>query len=287
MSVSENENSTAGFWKNRFRITIQEESTFQERKAFLVSGRRLVAALFGSVGFIVCFVYFIVAHTPLTEYVVPGYMSSEYRKSVGIAKAQSDGALLELEVNARYLDNIKTIIGGGVPSSVDTGLLEVDLIEGVVIPGADSVDLALRERVESEDKYSLNRGGAVSGWGGGVGFQPVVGAISGEFDLTQNHVGVDILAAEGVLVHSVDDGTVVVSDFTAKHGYVIAVQHRNDRLSIYKHNSSLLKVVGNIVKAGDVIATVGNSGTNSSGPHLHFEWWVRGVPTDPSLWLHN
>jgi murein DD-endopeptidase MepM/ murein hydrolase activator NlpD len=77
----------------------------------------------------------------------------------------------------------------------------------------------------------------------------------------------------------------LISDYTVEHGYVIAIQHRNNRISIYKHNASLLKEVGELVQMGDVIASVGNSGTQTTGPHLHFEWWVNGQPIDPAPWL--
>lgn len=119
----------------------------------------------------------------------------------------------------------------------------------------------------------------------GFDFQPVVGGVSDVFDLSAGHRGVDIEAAEGVLIHSVDDGTVLMSDYTVEHGYVIVVQHRNNRVSIYKHNASLLKEVGDLVKKGSAIASIGNSGTQTTGPHLHFEWWVNGQPIDPSPWL--
>jgi murein DD-endopeptidase MepM/ murein hydrolase activator NlpD len=119
----------------------------------------------------------------------------------------------------------------------------------------------------------------------GFDFQPVGGGISDGFDLSHGHFGVDLEAAEGVLVHAVDDGTVLISDYTVEHGYVIAIQHRNNRISIYKHNASLLKEVGELVQMGDVIASVGNSGTQTTGPHLHFEWWVNGQPIDPTPWL--
>ena len=59
------------------------------------------------------------------------------------------------------------------------------------------------------------------------------------------------------------------------------IQHKDDYLSIYKHNSILLKDVGDFVLAGEHVAVIGNSGELSSGPHLHFELWHKGVPVNP------
>ena len=80
-------------------------------------------------------------------------------------------------------------------------------------------------------------------------------------------------------------GTVVMSDWTSKTGYVIGIQHKNNFFSIYKHNSLLLKSIGDFVKAGEPVAVIGNSGELSSGPHLHFELWRLGVPVNPEDYI--
>ncbi|MCK5776626.1 MAG: M23 family metallopeptidase, partial [Bacteroidales bacterium] len=56
-------------------------------------------------------------------------------------------------------------------------------------------------------------------------------------------------------------------------------------ISVYKHNSSLLKKAGEYINAGDLIAIIGNSGELSSGPHLHFELWVNGTAVDPMKYI--
>jgi murein DD-endopeptidase MepM/ murein hydrolase activator NlpD len=66
---------------------------------------------------------------------------------------------------------------------------------------------------------------------------------------------------------------------------VIQVQHANNMVSVYKHNSALLMHEGDMVKAGQSIAFIGNSGDFSDGPHLHFELWQNGVPLDPTAYI--
>ena len=275
------------FWRQRFRITIQEESTFHERRAYLLSGRRISSIVIGAVFSVSVISYAIIAYTPLTEFLVPGFIAKQFREDVTMTRKQSDSALATLSIQEKYLSNLKLILSGEVPFEelevVDSVLNSTEV---VVIPEAGDVDIAFRNRIEEEDRFMLRRGKDVDGLIG-FEFQPVKGFITSGFDLSHGHIGVDIEAEDGKLVHSVDDGTVLMSDFTVEHGYVLVIQHRNDRVSIYKHNSSLLMEVGDLVRMGDVVASVGNSGTQTSGPHLHFEWWVNGQPMDPAPWLNH
>ncbi|MDZ7605241.1 MAG: M23 family metallopeptidase [Cyclobacteriaceae bacterium] len=82
-------------------------------------------------------------------------------------------------------------------------------------------------------------------------------------------------------VKAVADGTVIFADWTSDSGNVIAIQHRSNLISVYKHNSALMKKVGNIVSSGQVIAIIGNTGEFTTGPHLHFEMWYNGHPINP------
>ena len=116
-------------------------------------------------------------------------------------------------------------------------------------------------------------------------FPPVEGYISQHFDPSEDHNAMDIITAANAPVKAVDDGTVIFAEWCAQTGNVIIIQHPNNLISIYKHNSVLLKKVGTFVGRGEVIALVGNSGELTTGPHLHFELWVDGSPTDPEKFI--
>jgi murein DD-endopeptidase MepM/ murein hydrolase activator NlpD len=96
---------------------------------------------------------------------------------------------------------------------------------------------------------------------------------------------VDVVCATNELVKSVLDGTVILASWTLETGYIIEIQHENNIISVYKHNSQLLKKVGNKVKVGEAIAIVGNSGELSTGPHLHFELWYEGKSVNPEDYI--
>ena len=251
----------------------------------MLSGRRITSIVVGFVFSVAIITYSIIAYTPLTELLIPGYIAEQFREDVSFTRQQTDSALATLSVHEKYLSNIKLILRGETPLENIKENDSLQSVEVVVIPDAGEEDLAFRNRIEEEDRFNLRRGPAELNGLIGFEFQPIKGAITSDFDLSHGHLGVDIESEEGMLVHSVDNGTVLMSDFTVEHGYVLVIQHKNDRLSIYKHNSSLLKEVGDLVRMGDVVAAVGNSGTQTSGPHLHFEWWVDGQPIDPVPWL--
>jgi len=110
---------------------------------------------------------------------------------------------------------------------------------------------------------------------------PVSGDVTSSFDLQKNHFGVDISAAKNTAVKAAANGVVISSGYTVETGYSIAIQHPNNVVTMYKHNSVLLKETGSAVKAGEAIAIIGNSGESTSGPHLHFEVWYKGRPANP------
>jgi murein DD-endopeptidase MepM/ murein hydrolase activator NlpD len=112
-------------------------------------------------------------------------------------------------------------------------------------------------------------------------FSPITGFISDRYNLKTGHFGIDIVAKTNEPVKCIADGTVLISSWTQDSGYVIAVQHSSNLISLYKHNAVLLKKVGTFVTAGDIISIVGNSGEMTDGPHLHFELWYNGNSLNP------
>jgi murein DD-endopeptidase MepM/ murein hydrolase activator NlpD len=110
---------------------------------------------------------------------------------------------------------------------------------------------------------------------------PISGSINFGFSLDKKHYGVDIAAPKNTPIKSVADGFIIAADWTLETGNTIAVQHLNNVVSFYKHNSSNLKKVGDKVKTGEAIAIIGNTGEHTTGPHLHFELWKDGKAVNP------
>ena len=98
--------------------------------------------------------------------------------------------------------------------------------------------------------------------------------------------GVMISANAGTQVHAVHGGRVVFADWLRGAGQLVILDHGNGYLSLYGHNQTLLKSAGDIVKAGDVISTVGNSGGQAT-PALYFAIRQQGRPSDPAQWCRT
>jgi murein DD-endopeptidase MepM/ murein hydrolase activator NlpD len=112
--------------------------------------------------------------------------------------------------------------------------------------------------------------------------KPAEGFISKPFDADHGHNGNDYVMKENSPVFASAGGYIVFADYTPNYGYSIIINHQENYVTKYLHCSSLLKKNGDIVRQGELIALSGNSGSESTGPHLHFEIWEDGKPINPS-----
>jgi len=98
------------------------------------------------------------------------------------------------------------------------------------------------------------------------------------------HEGIDFLVDTGTAVHAAAGGLVVVAQFHPQYGNVVDIDHGNDFVTRYAHNSKLLVKAGDLVQRGAIIAESGSTG-RSTGPHVHFEVRYKGVAQNPNRFL--
>jgi len=268
---------------HKYRFVIMTDSSFEEKLSVKLS--RLNVLAFAGIIVFVCFfsTLILISYTPLSEY-VPGKSSAEVQKGLIALSLKSDSLESILLKRAVYLENINNIISG---NELITPIEGEDITlkqEGEIVFEKSKEDSLLRVSVEAEDKSSLYIK-SVSENNYLMFFTPLTGLISDGYNSKTKHFGVDLVAKEKSRISSVLDGTVIISHWTSETGHVIAIQHKNDYISLYKHNSLLLKEVGDFVNAGDHVAIIGNSGELSSGPHLHFELWHKGAPVNPENYI--
>lgn len=269
--------------RNDYRLILQEEGTFAEKWALRVKPGQLRWMAAATVVAIIGLTYAIIALTPLREWVVPGYVSTETRQMQKEAWMATDSLSRELNIQAQYLENMIAVIEGRLsPESLMETPEETPSANGPSAAENTNPSLErLRIEVAEEDAFSIGRSGGLDNTG--LWLSPVDGQISDGWNPAVGHWGIDLVAPENSPVKAAGSGTVVFAGFTAGGGHTVILQHAGDKLSVYMHNSRLEVSAGDRVTQGEVVAIIGNSGDHSTGPHLHFEWWERGVPIDPAL----
>jgi murein DD-endopeptidase MepM/ murein hydrolase activator NlpD len=273
-------------WITKYRFVILNSENFEERLSFKVSRIAVFIFVVLSIAVLVGGTSALIAFTPVREY-IPGYTSSDIRKKVVALNEVSDSLIIELEQNRRYLANIKNIVSGNpVDQELSDSISNPDFKQEIVFE-KNIEDSLLRVQIETEEKFNLfsNTNQKNNQIYNVLFFKPIEGIVTETFDAEKNHFGVDIVSKENELIKSTLDGVVMFANWTAETGNVIAVLHENNLISIYKHNSVLLKKDGDKVGAGDPIAIIGNSGKWSSGPHLHFELWYKGKAINPEQYI--
>jgi murein DD-endopeptidase MepM/ murein hydrolase activator NlpD len=267
------------------------DDTLEERFTFRLSRMNVFIAL-GTLTIVLIFLTSIlIAFTPLREY-IPGYTSVGLTKKLYRLQMKTDSIERDLASKERFMQNIKDIINGrDLTEDKPVVMDSMKRYDNIKLKRSPE-DSLLRVDVESQTKYSLYKMETIEPAGqkkpsvaGILFFCPLKGIITNGFDPAHRHYGVDIVAKQNEAVKTVLDGTILFSTWTLETGYVIAIQHSRNLVSVYKHNSAILKKPGDYVRAGEPIAIVGETGELVTGPHLHFELWNDGNALDPKDYI--
>ena len=270
---------------HKYRLIILNEDTFEERFAIKLTRLNVFVLMSISTILLIAATTVLIAFTPLREY-IPGYSSTSLKRKAAQLSYKTDSIQQAIAINQQYLESIKRVLKGDVStvnfnkdSIINAAEIDLNLIN--LIPSAE--DSLLREKVDKEDKYNLFE--SATSKVNFVLFPPVNGTISEGYSVQDKHYAIDIVVAKDTPVKATADGTVILAEWTTQTGYVVVIEHTNGLISVYKHNASLTKAQGDLVKSGEVIAISGNAGELTTGPHLHFELWSNGYPINPTTFI--
>jgi murein DD-endopeptidase MepM/ murein hydrolase activator NlpD len=269
--------------KSRYRLVIMNNETLEEKASFNLRPLNVFVTTGLVIILLITLTTFLIAFTGLREY-IPGYADLKTQWRVYTLAMKADSMEQKLHSRDIYLNNLRSIINGKASVVPEIRTSEKDNRYDTIhrLPKSPE-DAELRTFIESQDATTApENAGNTNNF---LFFAPVKGTVTNNFDAVNKHYGIDIVAEANKAIKATLDGTVVFSNFTSETGYVIAIQHSNNFFSLYKHNSALLKKAGDYVKAGEVIAIIGNSGELTDGPHLHFELWFNGTPIDPKQYI--
>ena len=271
--------------KDQYRLIIYNDTTFQSVWSIKLSRLKVFTytSLFSAV--IIILVTLLIATTSLREY-IPGYPKAEYRQMLVRTVLKIDSLEYELRIRDDFINSIKAVFTGEIPDNNRY----VDLSStpySIETPGYNH-DSIFQDKLLAEQLSLSIRGNETVNQGLSQihFFVPVKGVITNNFNATADHLGVDLVSSPNSRISSILSGTVIFSGWTLETGYVIYIQHELNLVSAYKHNSELLKSIGDRVNAGEAIAIIGNSGELTTGPHLHFELWHEGKAMNPEQYIN-
>lgn len=276
--------------KRKYRLVILSEENLEERASFSLSRVNVVLVTSLVVLLVSIGVYFLIAHTSLREY-IPGYADFDTRNEFTENAHIIDSLVRSIDQQYEKNQILNNILSGNVDEYSKERYRSKDSVsvkEGTKPLQKSKEDSLLRAEFEKDESFNVFFDEEVNvdkNIKNILFFPPVRGIITEKFSTIGGHPAVDIASSPNAGIKAVLEGTVIYSDWNVNTGYSVIIQHKKNLISVYKHNSVLLKKIGNFVQAGETIAIIGESGELSHGPHLHFELWYDGNPVDPEKYI--
>lgn len=272
---------------NRFLLIIRNEENFAEKKTFSFNYAKLI--VFGIVLLIILFTAsFYMVTVALSKWFNPRHAQMEMNRNIILLSSKVDSLAIEVERKDQFIMAFKRLLAGENEAAEDSLAEKTGKkVKPVDLSYVSPIDLQVRKQFESEEyqggdtyyrRYAENVPDIFF-------FSPIEGIITSKFNSGIGHYGIDIVAKKNSAVRNIADGTVVLSSWTNDMGHILVIQHKGNIMSVYKHNSVLLKKTGDYVKSGEAIALIGNSGELTTGTHLHFELWFDGSPVNPEYYI--
>lgn len=271
---------------NRYLLIIRNEENFAEKSTISFTYAKLIL-LAVTLFLVMMVISLLLVKTVLAQWFDPRHAQLEANKQLYELSLKVDSLATEVDMKDQFIASFQRVISGDTSALYEdySSIKEEDInqIRESINPSVLApVDSQFRQEFEQSDLSVLTFG---AGNNGNLEemffFSPINGFVSAPYNVREGHFGVDIVAKKNEPVKAVADGTVIMASWTQDSGYVIAIQHRGNIISVYKHNAELLKKVGNFVNAGEIVSIIGNTGELTDGPHLHFELWYNGNSVNP------
>jgi len=271
-------------------VNIRSDENYELVSSFRLSYRRFLS-YFLLFGFVCTAIAYLFLKTLLSAWHDPETRKEGYAQKLILLNHKLDSLEQEIKARDKYLLSITGVINGDNQYLTDKNKAELKQDSSETIKPED---LSVSEKEQEFRKDFENTSGELQNLPSAINtssaelinfISPVEGIVLQSFNISKSHYGIDISTSEKSPIIASSNGTVVFSEFSSDDGNTIILLHNGGYLSVYKHNSLLLKKIGDVVKSGDLIAISGNTGRHTTGPHLHFELWYKGVPLNPQHYI--
>lgn len=283
----------------KFLMVIRNEDTFEETASYKLSLLNIYILL-SSILLIVSILLLILIITTPIKKLIPGY--GDVRSQSEYIVLQNRLQTMEETIRAQeiYISSIQRILTGKPQTGADIAKdIKINPAKADPLPKIKE-DSILRKEFESTRQTSRQEKKEVTPNASSsfdisenislplrnIDFaSPLRGTLGASYKPEKDHFGIDIIAPSRSPVKAILEGSVIQAEWSLENGHTIAIQHDHNLVSIYKHNSALLKKIGQRVKKLEAIAIIGNTGTLTDGPHLHFELWHKGKTINPAEFI--
>ncbi len=277
-------NKVIKWLRNRLQIIFRNKRDFKDISFFEFTNLSLSLYLLFFLALIFSISFFL-STTILSQWFDPRFVEKKANEELIRLSNSIDSLIYESQIKDQYIENIMIILSGGENEFLEKKSEENKLELQDLTNDYSAVDSFFRQEFESNLSFSEIIRSTDSDQNLLLMSPISSGVVSSFYDPSKSHFGIDITCKEEEPIKSVLDGTVLMSSWTKDSGYVISIIHPNNLISVYKHNSKVFVEPGQIVKTGDVISIIGNTGELSTGPHLHFELWLNGKSINPSEFI--
>lgn len=272
--MTDQDNTNNSFFEklqNVLRLVVLDDETLKEVKSFRFSLLNLYFGFISLLFLTALLSISLIIFTPIKRF-IPGYGDVNDHPEFMEMSKKVRNLEQEITVQEEYINGFKRMLNNEKPK------IDFNQIESITDPSEGSID---QPNSDLSTNFSASNGLEH------IFFTaPVNGSISSSYEPHNDHYGVDILAPKESPIKAILGGVVINSSWNLESGNTISIQHQNNLISVFKHNSVLLKKEGDVVDAGEVVAIIGNSGTLSDGPHLHFEMWYDGKSLNPNNYFN-
>tara|TARA_X000000950_G_scaffold249413_1_gene309251 strand:- start:4438 stop:5310 length:873 start_codon:yes stop_codon:yes gene_type:complete len=277
-------NKVIKWLRNRLQIIFRNKRDFKDISFFEFTNLSLSLYILFFLALIFSISFFL-STTILSQWFDPRFVEKKANEELIRLSNSIDSLIYESQIKDQYIENIMIILSGGENEFLEKKSEENKLELQDLTNDYSAVDSFFRQEFESNLSFSEIIRSTDSDQNLLLMSPVSSGVVSSFYDPSKSHFGIDITCKEEEPIKSVLDGTVLMSSWTKDSGYVISIIHPNNLISVYKHNSKVFVEPGQIVKTGDVISIIGNTGELSTGPHLHFELWLNGKSINPSEFI--
>ena len=277
-------NKVIKWFRNRLQIIFRNKRDFKDISLLELTNLSMILYSFIFLALIFSISFFL-STTILSEWFDPRYVEKKANEELIKLSNSIDSLIIESDIKDKYIENIMIILSGGENQSIENKNEDSKLKLQDLTSDFSAIDSFFRQEFESNITFSEIIRSSNNDQNLLLMSPVSSGLILSSYDPSNEHFGIDFVCKKEEPIKAVSDGTVLMASWTKDSGYVISIVHPNNLISIYKHNSKVFVDPGQIVKRGDVVSIIGDTGELSSGPHLHFELWLNGKSVNPSEFI--